>query len=242
MTDHLPPIDEDTRFYVIGDIHGRADLLDEMVAKISADLHQYPSGNSVTVTLGDYIDRGPDSRGVLERLSRNPFPTDYLALRGNHEGLLEDFLDDPSTGSAWRGLGGLETIYSYGVPVNTLMQGRGFPEARDLLAAAIPPEHLRFLRSLRTSVVVGNLFFCHAGVRPGVALDKQEPEDLLWIRNEFLSCTADFGKLIIHGHSPTEWPDVRDNRINIDTGAFATGRLTCLVAERQRPARFLFTG
>ena len=242
MTDDIPSVGQAARFYVIGDIHGRSDLLDQIVEKISADLLQNPAGNCLTVTLGDYVDRGPDSRGVLDRLARNPFPTDYLALKGNHEGLLEDFLEDPSIGSAWRGIGGLETIYSYGVPVNALIQGRGFSEARDLLAAAMPTEHVRFLQSLKMSFESGNLFFCHAGVRPSVALDMQKAEDLLWIRSEFLSSTADFGKLVIHGHSPTEWPEVRDNRINIDTGAFATGRLTCLVAEHERPVRFLFTG
>ena len=231
-----------TRLYVIGDIHGRADLLDQMVEKIAADMQQYPGGKCLTITLGDYVDRGPDSRGVLDRLARNPFPTFYVALKGNHELLFETFLQDPSVGNHWRGLGGLETIYSYGVPVSALMTGQGFEDACAALRTAIPNEHVRFLSSLRTSLTIGNFFLCHAGVRPGIPLERQNVDDLLWIRDEFLTSTVNFGKIVIHGHSPNESPEVRSNRINIDTGAFATGRLTCVVIENERVARFLSTG
>jgi serine/threonine protein phosphatase 1 len=230
-----------TRLYVIGDIHGRADLLDQIVEKIDLDMQQHPGSQCLTITLGDYIDRGPDSRGVLDRLAHNPFPTKYIALKGNHEGLFEAFLQDPSSGQHWRALGGLETIYSYGVPVGTLMTGQGFANACEALKLAVPDEHFRFLGSLKTSVTIGRYFLCHAGVRPGIPLERQRVDDLLWIREEFLSSKMDFGKIVIHGHSPNEWPEVRPNRINIDTGAFATGRLTCLVVESTRAPRFLFT-
>jgi serine/threonine protein phosphatase 1 len=241
MADHRASIGEAIRLYVIGDIHGRSDLLDRMVQKIELDMGQYPGPQCMTVTLGDYIDRGPDSRGVLDRLARNPFPTRYLALKGNHEELLDSFLRDPSIGHYWRRLGGLETIHSYRVPVSALMTGGGFEQACNTLKLAIPNEHLRFLGSLKTSLTMGKFFLCHAGVRPGVLLQAQKDDDLLWIREQFLTSTMDFGKIVIHGHSPNEWPEVRPNRINIDTGAFATGRLTCLVVEDERALRFLFT-
>ena len=241
MADHEEYIGDRTRLYVIGDIHGRADLLDQMVERIALDMRQYPGPECLTVTLGDYIDRGPDSSGVLDRLARNPFPTNYVALKGNHEWLLESFMHDPSIGHYWRKLGGLETIHSYRVPVEALMTGQGFAGACEALKLVMPNEHLRFLGSLKTSLTIGKFFLCHAGVRPGVSLQRQNVDDLLWIREEFLTSTMNFGKVVIHGHSPNEWPEVRPNRINIDTGAFATGRLTCLVVEHEGAPRFLFT-
>jgi serine/threonine protein phosphatase 1 len=228
------------RLYIIGDIHGRSDLLDQMVEEIYQDIEEFGDPGCVTITLGDYVDRGMDSRGVLNRLARNPFPTKYIALKGNHEALLEKFLHDSSIARQWRELGGLETLYSYGISTSDVMLGRGFDRAAHALREAVPAEHLAFLRSLRPSVSFGDYFFCHAGVRPNVPLDQQSIDDLLWIRDEFLSNEQDFGKVIVHGHSPNEWPQVRLNRINIDTGAFATGRLTCLVLERDS-LRFLYT-
>jgi serine/threonine protein phosphatase 1 len=232
---------DDMRLYVIGDIHGRSDLLDRMVSAIHRDIEKYGRQKSLTITLGDYVDRGPDSRGVLERLARNPFPGEYVALKGNHEALFESFLHDRAGADFWRQLGGLETLHSYGVPVSDLMVGQGIEEAADALNAAIPEAHRAFLSSLESSICIDGYFFCHAGVRPGVRLDRQNVNDLFWIRDEFLNSKQDFGKMIIHGHSPHEWPEVKPNRVNIDTGAFATGRLTCLVIEHGR-GRFLFTG
>jgi serine/threonine protein phosphatase 1 len=229
-----------TRVYAIGDIHGRSDLLDRMVVQISRDLEMNPVSGGVTITLGDYIDRGPDSRGVLERLARNPFPTDFFALKGNHEALFEAFLRDPTIAGHWQHLGGLETLHSYGVPVGDLMMSANYRQAATALKAAVPDEHFRFLASLKTSVIAGKYFLCHAGVRPGVTLECQNVDDLLWIRDEFLKSTINFGKIVVHGHTPTERPEVLPNRINIDTGAFATGRLTCAVLESSQP-RFLVT-
>jgi serine/threonine protein phosphatase 1 len=228
------------RPYVVGDIHGCSALLDQMVDLISRDLEANPARDSVTVTIGDYIDRGPDSRGVLDRLVRNPFPTPFVALKGNHEALFETFLSDPSVAEAWRRLGGLETLHSYRIPVTQMMRGKNYEQASKALRNAVPEEHLRFLESLRTSMTVGRYFLCHAGVRPGIPLDRQSDQDLLWIRDPFLNSKADFGKVIVHGHTPTERPEVLPNRINIDTGAFATGRLTCVVLEESKP-RFLST-
>src|SRR5215831_178224 len=153
----------ETRAYVIGDIHGRSDLLDQMVEEITRDLEKSPVAEGLTVTLGDYVDRGPDSRGVLDRLTSNPFPTRYIALKGNHEAMFEAFLHDPSVASQWRRFGGLETLHSYGVPVKAVMIGQGFEEASSALRQAVPEEHLRFLASLKLSVSVGDYFLCHAG-------------------------------------------------------------------------------
>ena len=222
--------DDDTRLYAIGDVHGRLDLLDRVIDSIAGDFAEH-GGKALTVTLGDYIDRGPQSRGVIERLARNPFATPYVALKGNHEALFEDFLADPAVGAHWRRLGGLETLASFGVSVRHMMLGRNLDEAAGALREALTPEHAGFLASLKLSLSVGRYFLCHAGVRPGVALERQSEQDLLWIREEFLDSTADFGKIVVHGHTPVAAPEILPNRINIDTGAFATGRLTCVVLE-----------
>jgi calcineurin-like phosphoesterase family protein len=222
--------DDDTRLYAIGDVHGRLDLLDRVIDSIARDFAEH-GGKALTVTLGDYIDRGPQSRGVIERLARNPFATPYVALKGNHEALFEDFLTDPAVGAHWRRLGGLETLASFGVSVRHMMLGRNLDEAAGALREALTPEHAGFLASLKLSLSVGCYFLCHAGVRPGVALERQSEQDLLWIREEFLDSTADFGKIVVHGHTPVAAPEILPNRINIDTGAFATGRLTCVVLE-----------
>lgn len=233
---------DEMRLYIIGDIHGRSDLLDRIVDEINRDINEFGWQESLTITLGDYVDRGPDSRGVLDRLSRNPFPTDYIALKGNHEAIFEEFVNQPSVASHWRDLGGLETLHSYGVPMDNLMLGKGFEEAARALSAVIPEAHRTFLGSLKTHISIDNCFLCHAGVRPNVPLDRQNANDLLWIRDEFLNSRQSFGKMIIHGHTPNEWPEVRPNRVNLDTGAFATGRLTCLVIDRDcNRERFLFT-
>jgi serine/threonine protein phosphatase 1 len=231
---------DNDRVYVIGDIHGRSDLLERMVSQISDDFNDNPVSNGLTVTVGDYIDRGPDSRGVLDRLVRNPFPTDYVALKGNHEALFERFIHDPAVAEDWRRLGGLETLHSYGVPVSSVMRGENYERAASELQSAVPAEHFRFLASLKPFIVVGKYFICHAGVRPGIPLEGQSIQDLLWIRDEFLNSTVDFGGIVVHGHTPNERPEILPNRINIDTGAYATGRLTCVVLENS-DIRFLTT-
>jgi serine/threonine protein phosphatase 1 len=239
MNANSPSVQPD-RLYVIGDIHGRSDLLDRMIGEISRDLDANPVAESLTVTLGDYVDRGPDSRGVLDRLVRNPFPTRFVALKGNHEALFERFLREPSIAEHWRRLGGLETLQSYGVAVGEVMMGKNYRQAAEALQAAVPPAHFEFLGSLKTRLTVGQYFLCHAGVRPGVPLERQSEDDLLWIRGPFLDSNADFGKIVVHGHTPSEMPQVLPNRINIDTGAFMTGRLTCVVLEMGR-VRFIST-
>ncbi len=240
MVEQFDIPDDSTRLYIIGDIHGRSDLLDRIVEEIYRDIEKFGSRESLTITLGDYVDRGPDSRGVLERLSRNPFPTRYIALKGNHEVLFESFLERGASAAIWRQLGGLETLQSYGVPINDIRVGKGTEKTAQVLNAVVPETHRTFLSSLKNSMEIDGYFFCHAGVRPNVPLDQQNKNDLFWIRDEFLKSEQDFGKMVIHGHTPHEWPEVKPNRVNIDTGAFITGRLTCLVIEDGR-GRFLFT-
>jgi serine/threonine protein phosphatase 1 len=231
-------VSDTTRIYAIGDIHGRLDLLDQMVTEIGRDMDEH-GGEGLTVTLGDYVDRGPDARGVIDRLAKNPFVTPYVALKGNHEELFERFLRDPSIGRNWRQVGGLETLNSYGVPIAPLMVGKGYETAAEHLQAAVPPEHFKFLASLKTSLEIGDYFLCHAGIRPGIPFDRQTDQDLLWIREEFLTSQMNFGRIVVHGHTSVEEPEVLPNRINVDNAAFATGRLTCVVLEGPRQ-RFLY--
>ena len=235
------PIDY-RRVYVIGDIHGRSDSLDRIVRAIHQDLDSPDrlAEDCLTVTLGDYLDRGPDSRGVIDRLSRSPFPTPYIALKGNHEELFDGFLHDGSTWHYWWQLGGLQTLNSYGIEIAPLMMKNDFDAASVALRAAVPPAHLQFLKSLRLSLELEYYFLCHAGIRPGIPFDQQSQHDLLWIREEFLASELNFGKVVVHGHTPVKQPEVLHNRINIDTAAFATGRLTCLVLEGAEH-RFLTT-
>jgi serine/threonine protein phosphatase 1 len=213
-------------------VHGRADLLDEVFARVDASLASCTACRPVHVLLGDYIDRGPCSREVLDRLIERRRSHDMVCLKGNHESYVFDFLRNPSVLSAWRHLGGLETLISYGLrPSVNPGDAERLALAR-ALAGALPDSHRQFLEKLDPSFSCGDFFFAHAGVKPGVPLARQREEDLLWIRDDFLLCEEDFGKIIVHGHTPVQEPDIRANRINIDTGAYATGRLTCLMIEQ----------
>jgi serine/threonine protein phosphatase 1 len=225
-----PSTPERTRVYAVGDVHGRADLLDEVAGLIERDRVSAPA-ETITVLLGDYVDRGPQSAAVVERLASARFPTRLCALRGNHEAMLLRFLAEPRFLEVWRGNGGLETLYSYGVDVSSAMRGEGYEETRNAFREALPAAHRAFLEATELSATVGNYFFCHAGVRPGAPLSNQSEDDLLWIRDRFLSYERSFGKIVVHGHTPVARSEVRGNRINIDTGAFATSILTCLALE-----------
>lgn len=235
-----PAIPPDMRIYAVGDIHGRFDLLQTLAGRIADDLASAPAREACAVFLGDYVDRGPQSAQVIDALSGGGFSTRLIALRGNHEEMLLRFLDDESVLETWRNFGGLETLHSYGVPVADAMRGAGYAAARDAFRRALPQRHLDFLSRTAPSVAFGDYFFCHAGVRPGVALDRQRPDDLLWIRHEFLQHRGSFGKVVVHGHTPVAAPEDRGNRINIDTGAYASSTLTALVLEDDR-RRYLST-
>jgi len=226
-----PRIPGDTRIYAIGDVHGRADLLREMFSAIDASLVTHPIDNVVHVLIGDYIDRGPNSRQVIDALIARARRHTMVYLKGNHENYAVQFLADPSILSEWKQVGGMSTLLSYGLRPPT----QDDPETRQEIAAAfrsaLPDSHRRFLQNLPLTYSCGDFFFAHAGVRPGIPLIEQREQDLLWIRDDFLLHEEDFGKIIVHGHTPAKTPDVRSNRINIDTGAFATGRLTCLILQ-----------
>jgi serine/threonine protein phosphatase 1 len=218
---------EGERLYVIGDIHGRLDLLVTIEREIARDLREAPVPVATTVFLGDYVDRGPDPCGVLEKLSNQDFAMPFVALCGNHEDMFRMFLASGENAAMWLQNGGLDTLRSYGISSPQIAGS----DIADRLRAHVPDRHLDFLEALAPSMTFGDYFLCHAGVRPGIPLAQQRTEDLFWIREEFLEARGDHGKVVVHGHTPVAVPDVRANRINIDTGAFVTGRLTCLVIE-----------
>lgn len=219
------------RVYAIGDIHGRLDLFDELVGRIDIDRAR---ARPVVVLLGDYVDRGLGSAELLERLSSGGLPdwADWVCLRGNHEQAMLDALE-PEADKAlvrWREFGGRDTMRSYGVP-SPLSFGDDMPGLRADLLTRIPPRHLDWLRSLPLSHRIGDYLFVHAGIRPKVALTDQDPFDLLWIREEFLTSRVNHGVMVVHGHSIELAADERSNRIGIDTGAYKTGVLTALALD-----------
>jgi serine/threonine protein phosphatase 1 len=230
-----------SRIYAIGDMHGRLDLLTRLRTVIVEDAKWHPIDRKVVVYLGDYVDRGPESRGIVDLLIDKPLPGfESVLIKGNHEASLLYFLTNPEESTGWLSYGGDSTLYSYGVRPPDPAKPEEMLAARDAFAEALPPEHLAFYRGLKYQHVEGDYAFVHAGVREGVAIEDQKPEDLMWIRNEFLWSDADFGKVVVHGHSITEAPEIRTNRIGIDTGAYATGTLTCVALEGTK-RRFLAT-
>lgn len=228
-----PAVPPGVRVYAIGDVHGRYDLLDDLLQRIEADAARGSQLQTLLIMLGDYVDRGLHSRAVVERLLRGPLPgTRATFLKGNHEQALLEFLDDPGFGQVWRNFGGLETLFSYGVEdASRLATREDFARAQSQFKALLPPEHLVFLKNLKLMSTVGDYCFVHAGVRPGVALDRQVEQDLLWVRDVFLDSDDDFGRVVVHGHTPEAEPVVRPNRIGIDTGAYMTGVLTAVALE-----------
>lgn len=229
---HPPRTPDGTRIYVFGDLHGRADLLARVPPAIDRDRAANPAGSCVVIGLGDYVDRGEGSKAVLDLLTgRFVADAPLIALRGNHEELLLGFLEAPERhGKTWFGLGGLETLRSYGVDIPSAPLGK-LQYLRDELGKRLPPQHLIFLQETQLSVVMGDYFFSHAGARPGRPLEDQRPEDLLWMRYGDSGREAGYEKFVVHGHTPVAEPQVRESRMNIDTGAYLTGRLTCLVLE-----------
>jgi serine/threonine protein phosphatase 1 len=226
-----PRTPDGIRIYAIGDVHGRADLLAGLFACIDRDVAAKPAFRAIEVLLGDYIDRGPQSREVLDILVSRKRSHAMVCLKGNHETYIRDFLRDPAALAQWRLFGGFETLVSYGVTPSINASEREQRELAADFARALPSSHRRFLADLKRSFACGDYFFAHAGVRPGVPLSQQHEQDLLWIREDFLLHEGSFGGIVIHGHTPVSEPDIRPNRINIDTGAYATGRLTCLVLQ-----------
>jgi serine/threonine protein phosphatase 1 len=226
-----PCVPTGRRVYAIGDIHGRADLLSKLFTRIDADLKARPTADSVQIFLGDYIDRGPNSRQVIDLLIARRQEHDVICLKGNHEDYALQFLSDPAVLNQWKNIGGLNTLLSYGVAPTRRDNPQSQHDVATALDQAMPDSHRRFFQGLGLAFTCGDFFFAHAGVRPGIPLRGQSQQDLLWIREDFLLHEEDFGKVVVHGHTPAREPDIRPNRINIDTGAYATGRLTCLVLE-----------
>ena len=238
---HAPALPRGVRVYVVGDIHGRLDLLKDLEARIVADAAEADVDRHV-VYLGDYVDRGFESRQVIEHLILAPLPGFHrVLLIGNHDAWLRDFSRGDQVSSTWLQFGGDATMLSYGVKVDLKAHDeQRLQGVRDALSARLPASHRAFLEGLELAFGLGDYYFCHAGVRPGVALGEQSEADLLWIREPFLSWGGDAGKIIVHGHTVDEQPVVRRNRIGIDTGACWTGNLTALVLEGER-RRFLST-
>jgi serine/threonine protein phosphatase 1 len=218
----------DLRVYAIGDIHGHLDLLDQLLAAIEADDRSRPAQPSVLIFLGDLIDRGPASAGVIERAIAFQGQRDCRFLLGNHEEVfLKAMSGDLKALSFFNRIGGRETILSYDISEAEYADA-DFPTLFELLQQRVPASHIAFLESCEDLIVLGDYAFVHAGVRPGVPLAEQQVSDLRWIRAEFLDHRGQLEKLVVHGHTVTDDVEVRRHRIGLDTGAYRTGKLTAM--------------
>ena len=220
------------KYAILSDVHGNIEALDAVLDECRArSVEAYAS-------LGDIVGYGPNPNECVKRIVE--FDTD-LSVKGNHDDEFLGFLADETRGPDWFPVGGDAPVYSYGVRIpRDIAPADRFSYIRKALRAAVPPRHVEFLAGLELVREIGDYLFVHAGIRPGTPLDEQDPEDMLWIRDEFLDSRADHGKVVVHGHSVTDRPDVRENRIGIDTGAYASHVLTCLVLEGAT-RRFLST-
>jgi serine/threonine protein phosphatase 1 len=225
---HYPPAPDGLTLYLVGDIHGRLDLLLNVQRQIDEDRARRGAGASREIYLGDYIDRGPSSAGVVSQLIDRAAQVDTIFLRGNHEQMLLDVLQGRDSVNDWLHVGGTATLLSYGVTPRLLSRFVSSASVRRQLEAALPAAHRRFYEETRIYARLGAYLAVHAGVRPGIRLEEQVPTDLLCIRRDFLEYPGDFGFVVVHGHTPTMAPELCPNRINIDTGAFATNLLTSL--------------
>jgi len=222
-----PEAPADTRVYAVGDIHGRVDLLSRLHDLIKADATNASSSRKLIIYLGDYVDRGETSKGVIDLLLDEPpdgFET--IFLKGNHEEMMLGFMDNAAVGAMWLHNGGDATVNSYGVrmAVPSSMDHRYF-EMQQVLRERVPDRHLAFIREMDLYHTEGGYLFVHAGVQPGIPIENQTSQDLLWIRYEFIASCAD------HGHTISDELEIWPNRIGIDTGAYYTNVLTCLVLE-----------
>jgi serine/threonine protein phosphatase 1 len=219
--------------YAIGDIHGEADLLRHLLEQLRQDMAERSDLTATVIFLGDYVDRGPDSRGVLDLLLSGPLPGAKLRfLRGNHEQAMMEFLVDPLTTADWLRFGGVETLTSYGLRAPPGSMG---PDRLRQLAAGLaerlPPAHLSFLRTTSLMAAVGDYAFVHAGIRPGLPLNQQKQDDLLWIRDGFIDRPFQASHVIVHGHTISDEPELLPHRIGLDTGAYASGVLTAIALQ-----------
>lgn len=219
-----PRLREGESVYAIGDVHGRRDCLQALHDRIDSDRRQRMPHKTTEVYVGDYVDRGPESAAVIEALINRAQEYPCVFLKGNHEQMFIDVLEGTIDIAAWRDVGGLETIRSYGVDPRRITAD---PHLAPLLfREAVPATHKSFLAALQPMTMLSGYIFVHAGLRPGIAIERQNPLDLMWIREEFTLSNADFGAVVIHGHTPVSEPECLVNRVNLDTGAYATGRLS----------------
>jgi serine/threonine protein phosphatase 1 len=225
-----PAIPAGERVYAVGDIHGRRDLLDEMIRAIEADDAARGPATTIVILLGDLVDRGPDSAGVIAAARDWQARRTVRMIAGNHEEMFLQSFAKEEVLRAFLRHGGRETVLSYPVDPQAYAQA-DWAGVQELMRAAIPESDLDFLRDFEESIRIGDYLFVHAGIMPGVPLDEQRNADLRWIREPFLSHAGDLGAVVVHGHTITEEPQFRPNRIGIDTGAFNSGRLTALCLE-----------
>lgn len=225
-----PAVPPGTRIYAIGDVHGRRDLLDALIAAIDADDAASVPAETTVILLGDLIDRGADSAGVIAAARAWQRRRDVRILAGNHEEMFLECFTNAELLRHFLRFGGQETVLSYPVD-RAAFAAAEIPQAQELMAQAVPEADLDFIRSFEDSVILGDYLFVHAGIRPGVKLAEQETRDLRWIRSAFTESRHDHGLLVVHGHTIYDEVDVRPNRIGIDTGAYYTGRLTALRLE-----------
>lgn len=230
----IPPaaLPKGARAYAVGDIHGRADLFAALVQAIDADDAARGQAQTTVILLGDLIDRGPDSAGVVAQARTWRERRSVRVLMGNHEEMLLDSLEKLEVLRHFLRYGGKETVLSYGVDEDAYYAA-DLAETQTLMRAAIPAADLDFIRSFENTIVLGDYAFVHAGIMPDVPLDQQRVGDLRWIRHPFLDHTGSHGAVVVHGHTIFKQPDIRHNRIGIDTGAYETGVLTALGLEGQ---------
>ncbi len=225
--------------YAIGDIHGEVAKLDDLLRQIRTDAADLEGSAHKIIFLGDYIDRGPCSAQVIDRLIQGVNGFQTVFLMGNHERMALDFLETPSTLNAqnWLLNGGTATLISYSVSTDEVRRALSVSGSRAL--KSIPLAHVEWMRHLKLTHRSGPYFFVHAGINPLSPIDQQEERDLLWIRNRFLQSNAFHGAIVVYGHTVTRDPDLSRNRIGIDTGCGRGGPLTCVVLDGEDPPRFL---
>ena len=212
--------------YAIGDIHGRKDLLERLIETIK---HHAGRSDYELIFLGDYVDRGPDSAGVVDYLIHSEAlqGVECTFLKGNHEATLLDFLDNPEVGASWSTYGGFETLLSYGVQDIGLRKDEArWATTSERFREQLPPAHLDFYQALESFTIRGDYMFVHAGIDPGKPLSEQTDAEFLWIRDAFLSDTRQYDYRVVHGHTPQSEPSQDKRRIGVDTGAYQTGVLT----------------
>ncbi len=226
----LPAVPPGTRWYAVGDVHGRLDLFEELIAAIESDDREAPAADTTVVLLGDLVDRGPDSAGVVARARAWQAERRVRLLAGNHEEMFLYALGDVAVLRHFLRHGGRQTALSYGIP-REAYDSATMEELQAKLAVAVPREDLTFLSSAKNYLVAGDYLFVHAGIAPDVPLEEQEEHHLRWIREPFLDHEAPHERFVVHGHTITDGIDERANRIGIDTGAYKSGCLTALVLE-----------